>query len=59
MDGDRATMGKYQVPQWARIRICRRRGIESEQIYDIVAPLPDETGRAFVDLACTTGASQG
>jgi len=45
---------RYREDVAASMRVVFR-----EQIYDIVAPLPDETGRAFVDLACTTGASQG
>jgi SPP1 family predicted phage head-tail adaptor len=48
------------------VRIRYRSGVSAAMrvvyriaIYDIVAVLPDESGREFIDLACTTGATQG
>jgi SPP1 family predicted phage head-tail adaptor len=45
---------RYRADVIASMRVVYR-----SAIYDIVAVLPDESGREFIDLACTTGATQG
>ena len=45
---------RYRADVSASMRVVYR-----SAIYDIVAVLPDESAQEFIDLACTTGATQG